>query len=142
VNSIGAIIVACFAVFWVAAGAQALGRRWFVLLLAIAIVISGTIVFAAMHLPFGRHSGGFNGRVYGIFVTVEVIAILIAVVLLKRVGAKQFVIPVIALIVGAGGAICVLPVATTLILPQSTWAPVVGIGCGATLWLSALRAFF
>jgi hypothetical protein len=159
VNSIGAIIVACFAVFWVAAGAQALGRRWFVLLLAIAIVISGTIVFAAIHLPFGRHSGGFNGRVYGIFVTLDVVAILIAVVLLKRVGAKQFVIPVIALIVGAhflgmvpalqsndfwwvGGAMCALLVATTLILPQSTWAPVVGVGYAAILWLSALRAFF
>ena len=158
-NSIGAIVVACFAVFWVVAGTQALGRRWFVLMLAMSIVISSAIVLAAMHVPFGRESGGFNGRIYGIFVTLEIVAIFIAVVLLKRIGAKQFVVPVIALIVGAhffgmvpalhsnqfwwvGGVMCVLPVVTILALPQSTWAPVVGIGCAVILWSSALSAFF
>jgi hypothetical protein len=112
-----------------------------------------------MHVPFGRESGGFNGRIYGIFVTLEIVAIFIAVVLLKRIGAKQFVVPVIALIVGAhffgmvpalhsnqfwwvGGVMCVLPVVTILALPQSTWAPVVGIGCAVILWSSALSAFF
>jgi hypothetical protein len=158
VNSIGAIIVACFAVFWVAAGAHVLGRRWFLTLLAMSIAISGAIVFAAMCLPFGRQNGSFNGRIYGVFVTLEVIAILIAVVLLKRSGAKQFVVPVIAFIVGAhffgmvpalhsnefwwvGGAMCLLPIATISILPQPTWAPVVGIGCAVILWSSALSAF-
>jgi hypothetical protein len=158
-NSIGAIIVACFAILWVAAGASQLERRWFVMLLALAIVISGTIIFAATRIPFGRHSGGFNGKVYGIFVTLEFIAILIAVILLNRTGRTEYLIPVIAFIVGAhffgmvpalrsndfwwvGGVMCALPLATMSILPQKIWSPVVGIGCAVILWLSALHAFF
>jgi hypothetical protein len=129
------------------------------MLLALAIVISGTIIFAATRIPFGRHSGGFNGKVYGIFVTLEFIAILIAVILLNRTGRTEYLIPVIAFIVGAhffgmvpalrsndfwwvGGVMCALPLATMSILPQKIWSPVVGIGCAVILWLSALHAFF
>lgn len=158
-NSIGAIIVACFAVVWVVAGARELKRSWFVLLVIASVLISTAMILGALHVPFGKHSGGFNGRIYGIFVTLEVIAIVIAVVLLRRLGKKQYLIPVIALIVGAhffgmvpalhsnefwwiGAAICVLPVLTIIALPQKTWAPTVGIGCALILWLSALGAFF
>ncbi|MBV9619131.1 MAG: hypothetical protein JO201_07955 [Verrucomicrobia bacterium] len=157
-NSIGAIIVACFAVFWVAAGANQLGR-WFLPLLSIAILISAGIVIAAAKIPFGAHSGGFDGEIYGIFVTLEVVAIVLAVVLLKRCNAKQYILPVIAFIVGAhffgmvpalhskdfwfvGGAMCLLAIVTMLTLGERLWAPVVGIGCALILWLSALRAFF
>jgi hypothetical protein len=158
-NSIGAIIVASFAVVWVAAGASNLNRRWFLTLLGLAILISGSIIFAATRIPFGRHSEGFNGRIYGIFVMLEFVAIIIAVVLINRLDAKQYLIPVIAFIVGAhffgmvpalrsndfwwvGGAMCVLPLVTMWILPQRSWSPVVGIGCAVILWLSAVRAFF
>jgi hypothetical protein len=158
-NSIGAIIVACFAVLWVAAGASRLERRWFLTLLALAISISGAIVFAATRIPFARHSVGFNGKIYGIFVALEVVAIVIAVVLINRLGAKQYLIPVIAFIVGAhffgmvpalrsndfwwvGGVMCALPLITMSILPEKIWPPVIGIGCAMILWLSALRAFF
>jgi hypothetical protein len=158
-NGIGAIIVACFAVLWVAAGASQLDRRWFVTLLALAILISGAIVFAATRIPFGRHSGGFNGKVYGIFVMLEFIAILIAAMLLNRAGRTEYLMPAIACVVGVhffgmvpalrsndfwwvGGVMCALPLATMSILPQKIWSPVVGIGCAVILWLSALRAFF
>jgi hypothetical protein len=94
-SAIGAIIVACFAVLWVAAGASQLDRRWFVTLLALAILISGAIVFAATRIPFGRHSGGFNGKIYGIFVMLEFVAILIAATLLNRAGRTEYLIPVI-----------------------------------------------
>lgn len=93
------------------------------------------------------------------FVTLEVIAIGCAVILLNRFDAKQYLIPVIAFIVGThffgmvpalrsndfwwvGGAMCLLPVLTMSLLPQKTWTPVVGVGCALILWLSALRAFF
>jgi hypothetical protein len=158
-NSIGAIIVACFAVLWVAAGASQLNRRWFVTLLALAVLISGAIIFAVTRIPFGRHSGGFNGKIYGIFVMLEFLAILTAAVLLNRSGRTEYLIPVIAFIVGAhffgmvpalrsndfwwvGGIMCALPLATMSTLPQRFWSPVVGIGCAVILWLSALRAFF
>jgi len=158
-NAVGAIIVASFAVVWVAAGASQLDRRWFVTLLTLAVLISGVIIFAATRIPFGRHSGGFNGKIYGIFVVLEFVAIFIAMALLNRLGVKQYVMPVIAFIVGAhffgmvpalhsndfwwvGGIMCLLPLATMSILPQRIWSATVGIGCAMILWLSALRAFF
>jgi membrane protein DedA with SNARE-associated domain len=158
-NSIGAIIVAAFAVLWVAAGASNMQRRWFTLSTVIAFAISGAIVFAATRIPFGRHSGGFNGKIYGIVVMLEFLAILIAAALLNRSGRTEYLIPVIALIVGlhffgmvpatranefwwVGGAMCVLSLLTMSILPQPVWSPVVGFGCALILWLSALGAFF
>jgi hypothetical protein len=158
-NAIGAIIVASFAVVWIAAGASQLDRRWFVTLLALAILISAAIILAVTRIPLGRHSAGFNGRIYGIFVMLEFIAIFIAVIFLNRTGRTEYLMPVIALIVGAhffgmvpalrsndfwwvGGVMCALPLATMSILPQKIWSPVVGIDCAMILWLSALRAFF
>src|ERR1700726_424379 len=79
-NSIGAIIIASFAVLWVAAGTNTLGRRWFAALVSLSILISATIGFVATRVSFGKHRVGFDGKIYGIFVTLEVIAILIAVV--------------------------------------------------------------
>jgi hypothetical protein len=158
-NCIGAIIVAFFAILWVAAGASQLDRRWFTMLLGLAFVISGEIIFAATRIPFGRHSAGFNGKIYSIFVVLEFIAIFIAVVFLNRTGRTEYLMPVIAFIVGAhffgmvpalrsndfwwvGGVMCALPLAMMSILPQKIWTPVIGIGCAVILWLSALRAFF
>jgi hypothetical protein len=157
-NSIGAIIVAGFAVLWVAAGTHQLGR-WFLPLLTIAILISAAIVVASLRIPYGAHSGGFDGKIYGIFVTLEVVVIVITAVWINRIGAKQYLIPVIAIIVGlhffgmvpalhsnefwwVGSTMCLLPLLTMSILPQGTWAPVVSIGCAVILWLSGLRAFF
>jgi len=127
--------------------------------MVIAIAISGAIVFAATRIPFGRHSGEFNGKIYGIVVMLEFLAILIAAVLLNRSGRTEYLMPVIALIVGLhffgmvpathsndfwwiGGIMCALPLATMSILPQRFWSLVVGFGCALILWLSALRAFF
>jgi len=158
-NSVGAIILACFAVFWVAAGTYEFRRLQFAFALTVAILISAGIVIASTRIPFGKQSGGFDGKIYGIFVTLEVVAIVITVGLLNRFGAKQYVIPAVAFIVGAhffgmvpalrsndfwwvGGAVCVLPLLTISISPQRFWAPVVGVGCAVILWLSALRAFF
>ena len=158
-NSIGAIIIACFAVVWVGAGAHQLSRRWFIWVLVAAIFVSTAIICAASHVQFGRQTGGFNGKIYGIFVGFEVIAIVCAVILLNQLKAKQYLLPVIAFIVGlhffgmvpalqsnefwwVGGVMCALSLLAIFALPQETWTPVVGIGCAVILWLSALGAFF
>lgn len=158
-NGTGAIIVAAFAVLWVAAGTRQLGRIWFASLLLLALLVSGLFIFAAAFIPYATRGGRFDGKIYGIFVILELVAIVIAVALLNRTGRKQYLIPVIAFIVGAhffgmvsalhsndfwlvGGAMCILALAAISILPQNIWAPVVGIGCALILWLSALRAFF
>lgn len=158
-NSIGAIIVACFAVVWVAAGASNFSRQRFGLLLGLAILISATIVAMATRIPFGRHTAAFNGKIYSVFVALEAVAIAIAVVVINRVDAKQYLMPVIAFIVGAhffgmvaalrskefwrvGGAMCTLSLLVMSVLPQKIWTPIVGIGCAVILWSSALSAFF
>jgi hypothetical protein len=157
-NGTGAIIVSAFAVLWIVAGTHQLGRVWFVSLLLLALLFSGLLIFAAGFIPFAARGSHFDGKIYEIFVALEVVAIVTAVMLLKRTGRKQHVVPVIALIVGlhffgmvpalhsnlfwwVGGAMCALSVLTMSILPQKSWAPVVGIGCALILWSSALRAF-
>src|SRR5262249_42469962 len=124
-----------------------------------SILISAAIIFAATRIPFGRHSEGFNGKIYGIFVALEFVAILVAVILLNRTGRAEYLMPVIAFIVCAhffgmvpalrsndfwwvGGIMCALSLVTISILPQKVWSPVIGIGCAVILWISALRAFF
>ncbi|HUE41642.1 MAG TPA: hypothetical protein VMO75_06920 [Chthoniobacterales bacterium] len=99
-NSIGAIIVAAFAVLWVAAGARELGRVWFISLLLLALCTSGLIIFAAGFILYAARRGHFDERIYEMFVALEVVAIICAVVLLKRAGRKQYLVPVIAVIVG------------------------------------------
>ncbi len=159
-NSVGAIIVASFAVLWVAAGTHNFRRPWPGLLFLVSVLISAGIVFVATHVrPATQHAGGFNGPVYGMFVALEVVFIVIAIALLNRSGRKQHLIPVIAFIVGAhffgmvpalhsnefwwiGSAMCLLPILTMSILPQNRWVPVVGLGCAFILWGSAIRAFF
>jgi hypothetical protein len=159
-NSIGAIIIAGFAVLWVAAGTRNLPAPWRGLLFLIAVLISASVLFAATHVKMtSPATGGFNGQIYGIFVILEVVFIVIAVVLLNRSGRKQYLIPVIAFIVGAhffgmvpaldanefwwiGGAMCLLPLFTMSILPENLWAPVVGLGCAGILWFSSIRPFF
>jgi hypothetical protein len=101
VNSVGAIIVACFAVLWVAAGGSNSSRRSFGSLLVLTMLISAAVVVAATRIPLATHSAGFNGKIYGLFVALEAVAIAVAVVLISRLGAKQYLMPVIAFIVGA-----------------------------------------
>ncbi len=158
-NWVGAVIVAGFAALWVAAAAHQLCRRWFLLIVSASILISTAVIIAAIRAPIGKDTGGFNGAIYGIVVALEVAAILVAAVLLTRSGRKQYLIPVIALIVGAhffglvpalhsnqfwwlGGAMCALSLLTMWVLPQKLWAPVVGIGCAVILWSPSLHAFF
>jgi len=155
---VGAIIVSIFAVVWVAAGTHQLGRRWFALLSLMSILVSlGVICAAASITP--AHSVAFNATAYNISVVFEAVLIFLAVVFLVRSGNKQFLLPVISIIVGlhffgmvwalgsnlywfVGAAMCLLSILTMSIFPQLIWAPVVGIGCAVILWCSVICAFF
>ena len=156
-NPIGAIIVASFAVFWVAAGTHELRRRMFLSELTVSVLISVALIFAAIRIPPGT-GPGFDGKIYGIVVTLEAVTIAVAATLLNRAGVKQYLIPVIAFIVGThffgmvtalhsnefwwvGGAMCLLPILTLSFLSHNLWAPVVGVGCAIILWLSVIFGF-
>ena len=144
---------------WMAAGASNFPRSWFLSIFSISILISAAIIIAATRIPFGKNRGEFNGAVYGIVVSLEAIAILIAVILLNRSGRKEFVMPVIGTIVGVhffgmvpathsnefwwiGGAMSALSLLTMFVLARKFWTPTIGLGCALILWTSAICAFF
>ena len=155
---VGAIIVSCFAVIWTAAGARSLGRRWFAFLLSMSILISLGVIYAGGHIETGRPLT-FNSKAYNISVAFEAVLIFFAVLFFRQPDRKHRLLPIVSIIVGlhffgmvwalgsnlywwVGGAMCLLPILATSILPQNLWAPVVGLGCAVILWLSAVRAFF
>jgi len=156
--SIGAIIVSIFAIVWTAAGTHQLGRRWFVLFSFMSILISLAVIYVATRIAL-THPVVFNATAYNISVAFEGVLIFLAVLFLVRSGYKQFLLPVISIIVGlhffgmvwalgsnlywfVGAAMCLLSILTMSIFPQLLWAPVVGIGCAVILWCSVICAFF
>jgi hypothetical protein len=156
--SIGAVIVSIFAIIWTAAGTHQLGRRWFALLSLMSILASLGVIYAATRIT-PAHSVAFNATAYNISVVFEAVLIFLAVVFLVRSGNKQFLLPVISILVGLhffgmvwalgsniywfiGVAMCFLSILTMSILPQTLRAPVVGLGCAVILWSSVICAFF
>jgi uncharacterized protein DUF7010 len=155
---IGAIVVSAFAIIWIAAGTRNLGRRWFSCLLSISILISlGIIVATGKIAP--AHAATLNGKAYGLSVAFEAVLIFLAVLFLRRDDRKQFLLPVISIVVGlhffglvwalgsneywfVGGAMCLLSILTMSILPRNLWDSVVGLGCAVILWFSVICAFF
>ena len=96
---VGAISVSIFAIIWTAAGTHQLGRRWFALLLSISILISLAVIYAATRIT-PAHPVVFNPTVYHISVAFEAVLIFLAVGFLVRSGRKEFLLPVISIIVG------------------------------------------
>jgi hypothetical protein len=124
---------------------------------ALSVLFSaGLIALLVLHPPTAPQSGTFRGDIYGIAVTAEFIAIILAVVALKWLHRKDLVYPVIGLIVGlhfigmwkatdlksflalALGMSVISIVA--LFLPdmgRNGFSPrrtTVGLGCAAMLW--------
>ena len=105
---------------------------------------------------------------YWLSVGFEAVAIPIALFILKRTGRDRYILPTIAFLVGlhffglvpafgaiefawVAGAMCALPVIVVVLLPPAVswhiggaarqvdlWALVVGLGCAAILWCSAV----
>ena len=165
--AIGAIIGTCFAFGWAAAGLQGVTPQWRALLFAASLVAS-TLLGAALVVRLRSSSpvaapASFDGAVYGWAVTLECVAIIIAVVALRRSQRTDYVMPVVAFIVGAhffglaramtsgGGGVfiyvgtlmCVSAGAIIFALAHSILSPsqsiaITGFGCAVILWASAL----
>jgi hypothetical protein len=155
---IGAIIVCCFALIWAGASASQLGRSRVWVVLAAALLTSTAVVFAAATIR-PAHRMVFNAGAYNWSVAFEAVFMIAAVTFLKTTGRKIFIFPVISFIVGLhffgmvwalgsteywwiGGAMCLLPVLTLLMLPQRAWMTVVGFGCAIILWASVIWSLF
>jgi hypothetical protein len=164
--AIGTLIGVCFACAWAIAGLQGIPTRWRGFVLAIAVLVSVLIgigvIWRLRSAPASSSIGKFDGAVYGWTVAFESIAIILTVIALRRGGRVVYIMPAIALIVGAhffglayamvgagrifvwvGSAMCLLAVAVMYGLARSFLSSdqgmaVTGFGCAAILWMSTV----
>jgi hypothetical protein len=90
---------------------------------------------------------------YIIAVAFELIAILIAVVILRRRRQYDLILPIICILVGlhffgmvpaldsneywwVGAAMCLWPLGVIALAPRRWWIPMTGLGCAIILWAS------
>jgi hypothetical protein len=150
-QQIGLVIGSVAGCGWALAGSAALRGASRSSAVIVSMVVSALLGVASARLP-ANGTSGFDGAIYGMVVSAEAIAIVVAVILLRRSGNAGFVPPVIALIVGlhflglwraTHGAIFVA-IAVGLCLvgiagmrgPAERRLLVSGFGCAAVLWAS------
>jgi hypothetical protein len=172
VAAIEGIIVASFAALWAALGVRSLGRGWAIGLTLASVLLSLALVMAGvgqLRSPSTTAPAGvLHPNAYWLSVAFEAVAIPLAVFILKRWRQHQYILPIIALIVGLhffvlvpafgsfefawiGSAMSVIALATIWFLPPTVtwrvgpsrrqvdlWRLVVGIGCTAVLWCLAV----
>ena len=151
-DQIGTAIGVAFGCAWGIAGGFALPSIWRMFVLIGSIIVSGILILLitqARPVVDGR----FDGTIYGIAVTAEVIAIVLAGVILSRIGSS-FTPPAVAAIVGlhfvglwlATNNVTFVWLAATLcaiafiavFVSQPSRLAVVGIGAALALWGAAL----
>jgi len=150
-----ALIVLCgFAAVWGAFGLSLSGLDRAVSLMP--IVVSLAIVWAGWSVPSPRPGEGRRtGRIVGLASLGEGIAILVGVNLALHLGRSDLIVPIVAFLVGAhfvplarflpapsyyATAIAMMALAVSaLVLPMPLRAAVIGIGCAAILWTTALH---
>ena len=98
--TLGAVICVAFSGVWGVIGASGLPRQWRMWVLGSSIVVSvATIVWRLLpHVSPG--SGVFRGDVYFEAVAFEAVGIVVAVWLLRRLGHREYILPVVGFIVG------------------------------------------
>lgn len=152
-DQIGAIVGVAFGCAWGIAGGLSLPPLW-----RAATVIGSLLISASIALLIGVSAsaprGYFDGAIYGIAVTAEVVAIVIAAIALRRTRKSSFIPPVVAAIVGLhflglwratgnlvfvwlAGALCAVGLLATLV-SRSMRMPLTGIGSAVALWAAAL----
>ena len=160
------VIIAFFATIWMMAGTASLGFPSN--LIGALVAIGGSILFASIMLR-RPSSAEWTNRVpdfrwYWAAVGFEAVAIFITVFWLRRINHPDFIMPVIAAIVGIhffglvpafhslrffwiGLVMVFIPIGAILILPAEVKGQngsvyprhlVVGVGCALTLWFGAL----
>ena len=159
--AIGALICTIFGGVWAIAGGTGLPKRSRIAAITFATVFTLLLVaFVFVRPEPAVRAGVFQGRVYGLSVAGEVLAIVIAVALLRWRRRRDLILPAVGLIVGlhfigmwkAVGSPLFLAVAAAMsavslvafLLPGwdrngfSARQSVAGFGCAAILWIAAL----
>lgn len=157
--TIGALIGVAFGCIWGLGGASSLPRPWREWAMGISLGISLALVIALVMPHAPRQSAAFRGRIYGIAVAFEVIAIFTTAWVLKSFCLPQFLLPALGFIVGlhfiglwrATGlvlflwtaiAMCAVCVFAAFLPTATRWgispkAAVSGLGCAIVLWVSS-----
>jgi hypothetical protein len=155
-TQIGIIIGVLFGFIWAVAGASALNGVWRLVVILASIFVSAFLVTAALRAP--ATPGRFNGAIYGAAVTFEVIAIVVAVLILNRSGQQSLVPPIVAAIVGLhflglwlatgnrafvglAASLCGVGIVGSLV-PPTARLPIAGIGSALALWTSTAWTIF
>jgi len=162
--ALGALIATSFGLVWAIAGVQSVIPRWRLAIVGVSVLT--TILICATLIsrvrsgpPPTSPAGTFNGPIYGLAVGFETIAIVAAIIGLRRTDRKQYILPAVALIVGlhffglaramnavgfvwVAGAMSILATAIIFGLARSLVssaqaAVLTGFGCAAILWISA-----
>ena len=156
----GALIAAIFGGVWALAGSAGLAGRSRGTIMALCAAIAAMLIVFVLTRPPTAAAGFFKPTIYGWSVAGEVIAIVLAVVLLRIRRRADFILPSVGLIVGlhfigmwkAIGLVLFLAVAVAMsavslvafFLPGrnakgfSARQAVAGFGCAIVLWLAAL----
>ncbi len=152
-QQIGVLIGVIAGGSWALAGSASLRGAPRVLAMIVSLVGSILLAVATARLPSNGEAGRFDGAIYGIAVTAEAIAIVVAVPVLRRLGRGDWLVPVIAMIVGlhflglwraTGDAVfvglaaglCAIGIMGVRV-PASWRMLVVGFGCALVLWAAA-----
>lgn len=150
---LGLIVVAFFGALWAAVGASVLRTTPRVGIIVAAIIVA---ILLVMQAPRMRAGGGyFHGDAYMYSVLFEVIAIALAIVLIRRFADRSLIPPVIAIVVGlhfiglrlATGQDVFIWLAVTMCLFGAAAAmasrtlrlPIAGFGSAIALWGSAIK---
>src|SRR5215469_2710594 len=152
-DQIGTMVGVVFGCAWGIAGTLPLPPIWRTAGILGSIAASAILFMLIRGAP-APAAGHFNGAIYGIAVTAEVVAIVIAGVILSRTGQGSFIPPVVAAIVGLhfiglwlatgnatflwlSGALCAVGLGAAA-MAQGARLPAAGIGSALALWGAAL----
>ena len=172
-TAIGSLFLTTFSLFWALVCILSLGVYQLLFSLIVAAIILALVIAAFRFLRIARRlqesisPSPVKTRAFKLAVIFEAVAIPVSVCILSVTRRFEYILPVIALIVGlhffamlptfkerryliAGAAICLLAILTVLFVPQTmsvewaggrhqfaAWSVVVGFGCTVILWLCA-----
>jgi hypothetical protein len=156
-TQIGTIIGILFGCGWAIAAASAFSGKWRIVVIVASLAISAVLVARSFSFA-GATNGTFQGGIYGIAVSLEVVAIVAASIFLNRSGNQSFIPPVVAIIVGlhfiglwramnnavflfVAVAMCAVGLVAAA-LPPFQRLPVTGLGSAFALWGAAIYTLF
>ncbi|MEO6805629.1 MAG: hypothetical protein ABI286_06345 [Edaphobacter sp.] len=163
-SAIGAAIGIAFGCLWGVVGSSGLPTRWRSTASFLSIGISTALCVAILMIRAHPQALTFRGKIYLLAVLFEVVAIVVAINLLKYYNRPDLLLPAVGFIVGLhffglwkaanqsiflwiAAAMCVL-CAISAFLPTATEPNgldlrrvTTGLGCAVVLWTSCLSRF-